>query len=78
MDYQALERKYKYAANITKTAQANGYTPKEVLCQICGKPITLAEVERGEVDYSKGKIKGSKDIFFHSKCFKNQWGVLNG
>lgn len=52
-----------------KLSQKLQRSDKIKYCRICGKEITIEDLQNGNFEYVKSKIN---ENYFHSKCVKNE------
>ena len=67
MEREKMLKKYRYLTNTTKSAKEKLLPERELLCRVCGKPIT-----QQDVDTDNCEATVTKDIwtFFHTTCVK--------
>lgn len=59
-------KKYKYLTNTTESAKKRLLPEKELLCSICGEPIT----QQDSIENCEAIVNNSTWRFFHRTCVK--------
>lgn len=65
IDHDKMLKKYRYLTQTTESAKKKMLPEKELPCIVCGKPITLRDVD---TDNCQANINKGSWIWMHTSC----------